>query len=93
MIINVFFDRFTKNSSNPYFKDALLIFIVLCSTGNCWKIDSGTRPVSIMHEIDTIFNKQRVIGLGEMEFITSDTYVASQKFIGYIMKYRFVDFN
>ena len=93
MIINVFFDRFTKNSSNLYFKDALLIFIVLCSTGTCWKIDSGARPVSIMHEIDTIFNKQRVIGLGEMEFITSDTYVASQKFIGYKMIYKFVDFS
>ena len=93
VIINVFFDRFIISNSNPYFKDASLVFIILCSTGTCWKIDSGVRPISIMHEIDTIFNKQRIIGLGEMESLTSDIYVANQKFVGYMMKYKFVDFN
>lgn len=56
-------------SDNPKFVSYNLIFDVLCPV-ELWMMDDYMlRPFKIMHEIDQLFNNQKLTGIGTVQFM------------------------
>ncbi len=90
-LLTVFFDEI-RLSENINFKGTILSFTILCHI-DLWRMPGKLRPYSIKHEIDKIFNEQRVIGIGKMQFERSRFTWANEKYSGYRLDYRIYDFN
>lgn len=89
--VTVYFDNIEKGGSQ-YFKNSVLVFNVICHLEK-WLMPSKLRPNQIMHEIDTLFNGKRDMGIGGMEFVRSNFIYVNKDFAGYSMRYRIVDFS
>jgi hypothetical protein len=89
--VTIVFDEM-RLSNNIGFKDSVLCFYVFCHI-NLWRTDGALRPYSIMHEIDILFNNQRAIGLGKLQFLRSKAYPVNAKYFAYKLDYSVVDFN
>ena len=87
----VIFDHFIPNATNPAFRDNLVIFDVLCPL-ETWEMDDYMlRPYKMMHEIDTLFNGQKMNGIGRMEFISADSLVLNNDLAGYTLNYKVIN--
>ena len=61
--IIISFDSFTP-SGNPEFRDNMIEFDIICHF-NQWQLkDFALRPYKIAAEIDTLFNGQKLTGIG-----------------------------
>jgi len=92
-LLTVVFDDFSL-SGNPKFKNVTVSFSIYCHV-DIWQM-KGTgklRPYSIMEEIDNLFNNEKVIGLGKMQFKRSRFIAANAKNLGYRIDYDIVSFN
>ena len=87
--INVTITRGTPIASNPRFRSVILSFDVICHL-DCWIIKGGVRPLSIIHEIDSIFNFQET----KMDILNKPIATDliprgySNKFYGYQLTYE-----
>lgn len=69
------FDNFSPNFSNPEFRDNILEFDIMCPY-ELWNLgDFSLRPFKIAAELDTIFNHQRLTGIGQLEFLSASKVV------------------
>jgi hypothetical protein len=94
-LLTAVFEDIKIGSTNRGFKNSLLCFNIYCHI-DLWQMsETGgkLRPFSIMQEIDTLFNDQRVIGLGRMQFVRSRPIAANATNIGYKIDYEICDFN
>lgn len=91
--INIVFDKFIVNSNNPDFQISTVRFDIICPF-NEWIVNSSNlRPYLIMQEIDTMFNQAKMSGIGNLQFVSSDTLVLSPHLGGYSMLYSINEFN
>ncbi len=68
----VTFDHFTPNATNPKYMDNIIYFDVLCPRDK-WQMDNYMfRPFHIMHEIQSEFDKQKLNGIGTMQFVKAN---------------------
>ncbi|ASA22754.1 hypothetical protein [Paenibacillus donghaensis] len=75
------------------FKNGLLN-IYMFTHRDLFRTDYGyTRMDFIMTKIEELMNSKRGIGLGELGFGGLNEYVVNEKFQGYVLSYRPVDFN
>lgn len=62
------FDEFTPNATNPEFRDNYIIFDIV-SHYNTWQLeDFQLRPYRIAAEIDQMFEKKHLTGIGKLYF-------------------------
>lgn len=67
-VIYINMDNFFTNQSNPEFRNNLIKIHIVCPI-EIWKLkDFQLRPYRIAAEIDTMLNKQRLTGIGKIEF-------------------------
>lgn len=90
-IINVVLTNFRLNQ-NRSFKDGEICFNILCHI-NLWKISGGLRPYSILKEIDELFNGERIVGIGKLEYKNNGLLWANEKYCGYSLVYRINSIN
>lgn len=67
--IFISFDDFTTNPSNPEFRNNLIHFDIVCNFDQWQLKDFQLRPYRIAAEIDSMFNAQRLTGIGNLYFI------------------------
>ena len=67
IIIN--FDNFTRNVTNPEFRDNIIEFDIICHFDQWQMKDFQLRPYKIAAEIDTMFNDKHLTGIGKLEFL------------------------
>jgi hypothetical protein len=92
-IITIVLDDFALGRDNNAFKTSKIVFNVLCHL-DLWLLDdTKIRPYSILNEIDTLFNQQRIATIGKLEFVSSRWIVANNKYHGYQCFYKVCDFN
>lgn len=84
------FDNFAPTSSNPYFRDNLLYFDILCHFDQWVLKDFQLRPYRIAAEIDSMFNNFKLSGLGTLEFIGANQIVTNNEFAGFSLTYKAV---
>ncbi|MNH66533.1 hypothetical protein D3C73_185660 [compost metagenome] len=92
--LNVYMDNFLIPSANNGVKEALIIFNVI-THNDLWRME-GTgmlRPYSILHEIDEMFNKERVIGIKKLKFNRGKYIYLNNQFGGYEASYVVTSVN
>lgn len=88
IIIN--FDNFIQNLSNPEFKDNIIEFDIICHFDQWQLEDFQLRPYKIAAEIDAMFNKQHLTGIGKLEFAGANQIILTDEFAGLCLTYRAV---
>lgn len=91
--ILVLYDGFNINLSNSEFKDADLLFIVVCPPEN-WVInDNSLRPFMLMSRIDELFGNKKIANIGTLRFVKGDRFVLNSQLTGYGLTYSTYEFN
>jgi hypothetical protein len=92
--LNVFFDAFKIPQSNSGTKESVILFNIICHI-DLWRM-KGTgmlRPYSILHEIDEMFNNQKIIGIKKLQFDKGRFLYVNDKFSGYQASYLVTSVN
>ena len=91
--ILVLYDGFNQNLANSEFKDADLLFIIVCPPEN-WVINEASlRPFLIMSRIDELFGNKKIANIGKLQFIKADRFVLNSQLTGYGLTYSTYEFN
>ena len=86
--IIISFDNFTPNMTNPAFRDNIISFDIVCHFDQ-WNLNNfALRPYKIAAEIDSMFNNQRLTGLGKINFLGANQIVLSDEFAGLTLMYQ-----
>ena len=81
------FDNFTE-SSNPEFRDNTIEFDIICHFDQWQLTDFKLRPYRIAAELDEMLNKQRLTGIGKLEFIGANEILLTDEYAGLCLMYR-----
>lgn len=80
------FDNFVQ-SGNPKFRDCDIVFDILCNF-KLWELtDFQLRPYKIAGIIDSMFNNQKLTGIGTVQFIGGGQIVISDEIAGLTLMY------
>lgn len=91
--ILVLYDGFNQNLANSEFKDADLLFIIVCPPEN-WVInDKSLRPFLLMSRIDELFGNKKIANIGKLQFVKADRFVLNSQLTGYGLTYSTYEFN
>ena len=89
----VSFDNFTTNGTNPEFRDNIIEFDIICHFDQWHLTDFQLRPYRIAAELDTIFNNQRLTGIGTLEFLGASQMILTDEYAGLCLMYSAVHGN
>ena len=68
--------------------DCKVNFNILCHPDH-WNLGNfQLRPYKIAGEIQKLFNKKKMTGIGTMQFDTGDTLVLNEQLMGLILKFN-----
>lgn len=85
--IIISFDKFTPNMTNPYYRDNVISFDIICHMDQ-WELgDFQLRPFKIAAEIDTLFNNKHLSGIGLLEFLGASQIILNDEFAGITLMY------
>lgn len=84
------FDDFIPNPTNPEFRDNLIEFDIICHVDQWEMTDFQLRPYRIAAEIDSMLDKKRLTGIGEIEFQGAKQIILNDEFAGLCLLYRTV---
>lgn len=88
--IDISFDNFTPNASNPEYRDCVISFDILCHT-DYWDLGNyQMRPIKIVGYIDGILNNAKLSGIGVLNFLTCKRNNLDENLSGYTLIYRAV---
>ena len=88
--IIVSFDNFTKNATNPEFRDNIIEFDIICHFDQWQLQDFALRPYKIAGEIDSMFNGKHLTGIGELNFLGMNQIILTDEFAGLCLMYSAV---
>ena len=88
MIIS--FDNFTPNSHNPEFRDNIIEFDIICHFDQWHMKDFELRPYKIAAELDSMFNEQKLTGIGKLEFLGANQMILTDEYAGLCVMYQAV---
>lgn len=91
--ITAIFDNFVVNQMNPEFKISTVRFDIACPYDEWLLNGHSLRPYLIMQEIDGMFNKSQMAGIGTLQFYRADALTLSPWIGGYSMEYKINEFN
>lgn len=86
VIIN--FNNFSNNALNPQFRNNIIEFDIICHFDQWHMQDFELRPYKIAAELDSMFNNQRLTGIGKLEFVGMNQFVLTDEFAGLCLLYR-----
>ena len=85
IIIN--FDKFIP-SENPEFRDNIIEFDIICHFDQWHMKDFELRPYKIAAELDSMFNDQRLTGIGKLEFLGANQMILTDEYAGLCVMYQ-----
>ena len=85
--IIVSFDNFTTNRTNPEFRDNIIEFDIICHFDQWQLKDFQLRPYRIAAEIDSVFDKTHLSGIGELEFLGANQIILTDEYAGLCLMY------
>lgn len=92
-IITIVLDDSSLAKNNIGYKTSKIVFNILCHL-DLWLLDdTKIRPYSVLSEIDTLFNQQRIATIGKLEFERCRWIASNVKWHGYQVSYKVYDFN
>ena len=88
--IIISFDNFISNSNNSEFRDNIVEFDIICHFDQWHMKDFELRPYKIAAELDSMFNNQRLTGIGKLEFVGANQMILTDEYAGLCVMYRAV---
>ena len=85
--IIVSFDNFSKNVTNPEFRDNIIEFDIICHFDQWQLRDFQLRPYRIAAEIDSLLDGQHLTGIGELEFLGANQMILTDEYAGLCLMY------
>lgn len=85
--IIVSFDNFTRNNTNPEFRDNIIEFDIICHFDQWQLKDFQLRPYRIAAEIDSILDGKHLTGIGELEFLGANQMILTDEYAGLCLMY------
>ena len=85
--IIISFDNFTMNETNPEFRDSIITFDIICHFDQWQLEDMQLRPYRIAAEIDSMFDKKHLTGIGVLQFLGASQIVLNDEFAGLTLMY------
>lgn len=85
--IIISFDNFTP-SENPEFRDNIIEFDIICHFDQWLLQDFALRPYKIAGEIDSMFDKKHLTGIGKLEFLGGNQIILNNEFAGLCLMYQ-----
>lgn len=85
--IIISFDNFTPNATNPEFRDNLIEFDVICHFDQWTMKDFQLRPYRIAAEIDSMFDKKHLTGIGTLQFVGGNQIILTDEYAGFCLMY------
>jgi hypothetical protein len=86
--IIISFDDFAANAENPEFRDNTIEFDIICHFDQWHMKDFQLRPYKIAAELDTMFNNQRLTGIGKLEFVGAKQTILTDEYAGLCVIYQ-----
>ena len=86
--IIISFDNFTRNGDNPEFRDNIIEFDIICHFDQWHMEDFALRPYKIAAELDTMFDEQRLTGIGKLEFLGANQMILTDEYAGLCVMYK-----
>ena len=87
--IIISFDNFYVGD-NPEYRNNVLTFDIICHFDQ-WPLgDFQLRPYKIAAEIDSMFNNQRLTGIGKVEFMGANQLILTDEFGGLTLMYEVI---
>lgn len=86
--IIISFDDFSSNDNNPEFRDNTIEFDIICHFDQWHMKDFELRPYKIAAELDTMFNNQRLTGIGKLEFVGAKQTILTDEYAGLCVLYQ-----
>ena len=84
----VSFDNFTRNATNPEFRDNIVEFDIICHFDQWHMKDFELRPYKIAAELDSMFNEQHLTGIGELQFLGANQIILTDEYAGLCVMYQ-----
>lgn len=86
--IVITFDNFTPNDENPQFRDNTIEFDIICHYSQ-WQLDDSfqLRPYRIAAELDSMFDKKHLTGIGQLNFLGAQQILLTDEFAGLCLLY------
>ncbi len=81
------FDNFVE-SGNPEFRDNIIEFDIICHFDQWQLKDFDLRPYRIAAEIDSMLDKQKLTGIGLIEFFGAKEILLTDEFAGLCLMYK-----
>ena len=85
--IAINFDIFTRNMTNPEFRDNVIEIDIICHFDQWQLKDFQLRPYRIAAEIDSLLDKQHLTGIGKLEFLGANQIVLTDEYAGLCLMY------
>ena len=86
--IIISFDNFTRNATNPEFRDNVIEFDIICHYDQWQMKDFELRPYKIAAEIDSMFNNRHLTGIGKLEFLGANQMILTDEYAGICLLYQ-----
>ena len=81
-------DNFTKNLTNPEYRDNIIEFDIICHFDQ-WNLrDFELRPYKIAAEIDSMLDGKHLTGIGTLEFIGANQMILTDEYAGLCLMYQ-----
>lgn len=88
IFVIITFNDFTPNSTNSEFRDCVLSFDILCHPDH-WNLGNfQLRPYKIAGLIDAMFNKQKLTGIGTLQFESASNLILNEQLMGLTLNYK-----
>lgn len=88
--IIISFDNFSRNASNPEFRDNIIEFDIICHFDQWHMKDFELRPYKIAAELDSMFDGKHLTGIGELEFLGANQMILTDEYAGLCVMYQAV---
>ena len=85
--IIISFDNFIE-SGNPQFRDNIIEFDIICHFDQWQLKDFDLRPYRIAAEIDSMLDKQKLTGIGLLEFYGAKEILLTDEFAGLCLMFK-----
>ena len=82
------FNNFFPNETNPEFRDNDIEFDIICHYDQWHLKDFQLRPYRIAAELDSMLDKEKLTGIGELEFLGARFTNLNDEFGGICLTYR-----
>lgn len=85
--IMINFDDFSRNATNPEFRNNMIYFNIICHYDQWQLKDFQLRPYRIAAELDSVLNNQHLTGIGRLEFMGASMLPINDEYAGVILSY------